>query len=229
MLAFLLMAPFLILVLVPNPSLAAESDGPGGQEKGLPQYKLPGPLHPSNSCQDQAPDKAPANTHVVPLDLSAGVGYWQVAPDKTGTQNPAPAAPNDTPATQYPRDNKVFTFAEQPPRFPGGERELNKFILVNLRYPPEAMKKGETGLVIVQFIVDRNGKILEPTIVKSVGKEIDKEALRLVKSLPDFEPAKQNGIPVEFRYTLPIRYEMARPAPASGKAPPTPAKPSRKQ
>lgn len=85
--------------------------------------------------------------------------------------------------------------------------------MMNLRYPPEAMKAGITGLVIAQFVVNKKGKIQDIGVIKSVSRELDEEVIRIVKSMPDFTPAQQNGQPVSFRYTLPIRFNLANNAP----------------
>lgn len=85
---------------------------------------------------------------------------------------------------------------------------MNNFIKQHLRYPKEALRNGVEGLVVLQFVVDRNGKISEPQAVKTLGMGTDEEAIRVVNLFPNFEPALQNGKPVEFRYTLPIRYGL---------------------
>lgn len=168
-----------------------------------------------------APLKVPASSSQFALqDAIVVVGYSQVIPGKTVTQS------STRPTTFYPRDSKVFSFVEQQPVFPGGMAEMNNFIRENLKYPEEAKKSGIEGLVVVQFVVDRNGKVLDPAIVKPLGAGTDEEVLRLVKSFPDFEPAKQKGTPVEFRYTLPVRFGLAPKDPANGYIPPSKANPS---
>jgi len=128
----------------------------------------------------------------------------------TATENNKPAASakvNTKPETVAPTpDDKIFTFVEQQPVFKGGEQELNKFIRDNLKYPAEALQKNISGLVVVQFTVDKAGNVLDPKIVKSLGAGTDEEAIRLVKMMPPFSPAKQNGRLVTFRYTLPILF-----------------------
>ncbi|MGV3642502.1 MAG: TonB family protein [Adhaeribacter sp.] len=128
-----------------------------------------------------------------------------------------------TPSPRYSRDSKIFSFVEQIARFPGGDVAMNKFIATNLKYPAESLKNKLEGLVVAQFVVDRNGQIHDATIVKSLDAATDAEALRLVKSFPDFEPAKQNGRPVEFRYTLPIRFSLNAKDAAAGNGPPSPS------
>jgi TonB family protein len=169
----------------------------------------------------------PANTTKFALqDATIVVGYSQVIPGKTVTQSSAAPSKEAKPATQYPRDSKIFTFVEQMAIFPGGEKAMNEFIRENLKYPAEALKNKTEGLVVAQFVVDRNGKISDPTIVKSLGSEFDEETLRLVKSFPDLVPAKQNGKPVELRYTLPIRFGLNPKSPATGNVPLTQNNPS---
>ena len=105
-------------------------------------------------------------------------------------------------------EDKIFTFVEQQPSFPGGESELNKYIKKNLKYPPAALRNGLEGLVVVQFVVNREGEISDVAVVKKLGGGTDEEAMRVVKMMPKFAPAKQNGRPVSFRYTLPVRFGL---------------------
>jgi len=105
-------------------------------------------------------------------------------------------------------EDKVFTFAEQPSQFPGGEGELQKFLKKNIKYPPAALRNGIEGLVIVQFVVNKEGEISDVQVVKKLGGGTDEEAMRVVKMMPKFTPAKQNGRPVSYRYTLPVRFGL---------------------
>ncbi len=105
-------------------------------------------------------------------------------------------------------EDKIFTFVEQQPSFPGGEGEMNKFIKKNLKYPPAALRNGLEGLVVVQFVVNKEGEISDVQVVKKLGGGTDEEAQRVIKMMPKFAPAKQNGKPVSFRYTLPVRFGL---------------------
>ncbi len=105
-------------------------------------------------------------------------------------------------------EDKIFTFVEQQPAFPGGESEMNKFIKKNLKYPPAAIRNGLEGLVVVQFVVNKEGEISDVQVVKKLGGGTDEEAQRVIKMMPKFNPAKQNGRPVSFRYTLPVRFGL---------------------
>lgn len=105
-------------------------------------------------------------------------------------------------------EDKIFTFVEQQPTFPGGDSEMNKFIKKNLKYPPAALRNGLEGLVVVQFVVNKEGQISDVQVVKKLGGGTDEEAMRVVKMMPAFTPAKQNGRPVSFRFTLPVRFGL---------------------
>lgn len=105
-------------------------------------------------------------------------------------------------------ENKVFTAVEQMPQFPGGEAELMKYISKNLKYPPVAMENNIQGRVTIQFVVTKTGKIGEVKVARGKDPDLDKEAVRVVKSLPDFIPGKMNGQAVNVWYTLPITFKL---------------------
>ena len=96
----------------------------------------------------------------------------------------------------------------QPPMFPGGEEALMLFLKVNVKYPQSAAKRNVQGRVVMQFIVDKTGKVGEIKVAKSVDKALDAEATRICKQLPDFYPAMQNGEPVSVWFTLPITFKL---------------------
>jgi len=106
-------------------------------------------------------------------------------------------------------DEKVLTTAEEMPRFPGGEAELMHYLAKNIRYPKEAMEQNVQGRVIVQFVVTSTGKIGDIKVVRGVSPELDREAIRVMGTLPDFIPGKVNGKPVSVWYTLPISFRLS--------------------
>ena len=106
------------------------------------------------------------------------------------------------------KEEKVFTAVEQMPQFPGGEAELMKYISNNIKYPTMAMENNIQGRVVVQFVVTSTGKIGEVKVVRSKDPDLDKEAVRVVKSLPNFIPGKMNGQAVNVWYTLPITFKL---------------------
>ena len=106
------------------------------------------------------------------------------------------------------KEEQVFTAVEQMPQFPGGEAELMKYISNNIKYPTMAMENNIQGRVVVQFVVTKTGKIGEVKVVRSKDPDLDKEAVRVVKSLPNFIPGKMNGQAVNVWYTLPITFKL---------------------
>ena len=105
-------------------------------------------------------------------------------------------------------ESVIYRSVEQMPRFPGGEAALMKYIKAHIQYPAEALKNRIKGHVVVQFVVERTGKIGEVKVVRSVDKDLDKEAIRVVKSLPKFTPGRQNGQDVSVWYTLPVTFTL---------------------
>ena len=105
-------------------------------------------------------------------------------------------------------DERIFTVVEQMPQFPGGEAVLMSSIAQNLKYPVIAQENGIQGKVIVRFLVEKDGSISKVEVVRSLDPACDKEAIRLIRSLPKFIPAKQNGVNVAVWYTLPITFKL---------------------
>ena len=103
---------------------------------------------------------------------------------------------------------EVFISVEQMPQFPGGEAALLKYLSSHINYPPMAAESNIQGRVVVQFVVDKTGKVGEVTVIRSVDKELDREAVRVCKSLPKFVPGRQNGQPVSVWYTLPVTFKL---------------------
>ncbi len=105
-------------------------------------------------------------------------------------------------------DNKVFDVVEQKPQFPGGEAALLKYVSEHIRYPAMAQENNIQGRVIVQFVVTKTGSVGEVKVVRGKDPDLDKEAVRVVKSLPKFVPGKMNGHAVNVWYTLPIQFKL---------------------
>lgn len=111
--------------------------------------------------------------------------------------------------TQAPvEEEKVFDMVEQMPTFPGGQAELLSFIGKNLKYPTIAQENGTQGRVICQFIVGKDGTVRDVQVVKSLDPYCDKEAIRVIRSMPRWIPGKQNGKPVTVKYTVPITFRL---------------------
>ena len=105
-------------------------------------------------------------------------------------------------------DDKVFEVVEQKPQFPGGEAALLKWVSEHIRYPAMAQENNIQGRVIVQFVVTKTGDVGGVKVVRGKDPDLDKEAMRVVKSLPKFVPGKMNGHSVNVWYTLPISFKL---------------------
>ena len=110
--------------------------------------------------------------------------------------------------TPVEKKEEVFRSVEQMPQFPGGDAALTKFLSSHINYPPMAAENNIQGKVIVQFVVGKDGKVGEVKVVRSVDKDLDREAVRVCKMLPKFTPGRQNGQPVSVWYTLPVQFKL---------------------
>lgn len=108
-----------------------------------------------------------------------------------------------------PVKEEVFTAVEQMPQFPGGEAELLKYIASHIKYPTMAAENNIQGRVVVKFVVGKDGRVGEVVVVRGKDPDLDKEAVRVVKTLPNFIPGKMNGEAVSVWYTLPINFKLA--------------------
>ncbi|MCL1942315.1 MAG: TonB family protein [Candidatus Azobacteroides sp.] len=105
-------------------------------------------------------------------------------------------------------DPTICLVAEQQPEFPGGISELMKFLSSHLKYPQAAIDMGIEGKVTVQFVVSKTGAISGIKVLQSLNPVCDKEAVRLISSMPNWIPGRQNGYPVSVYYTIPIRFKI---------------------
>lgn len=112
-------------------------------------------------------------------------------------------------ADEKPKEEeKVFDVVEQMPSFPGGPQALFEYLSKNIRYPAVAEENGVEGKVIVTFVVERDGSITDVVAIKKVDPSLDKEAIRVVKSMPHWIPGKQNGSAVRVKYTVPVTFRL---------------------
>ena len=152
-----------------------------------------------------------------------------VMPDNTSSYNHSEAA-ESTPATTADRNNAVLlkkkavhgraiidmhdaaksnAKVEVMPSFPGGETSLNKFVEDNLQYPEEALENNVEGRVLITFDVDETGKIYRPNVVSNkLGYGLEEEALKVIKSMPQWNPGRLQGKNVKTTFTLPIVYQL---------------------
>ena len=105
-------------------------------------------------------------------------------------------------------ETKVFDVVEQMPSFPGGPSALMQYLSSNIKYPVVAEENGVQGRVVCTFVVEKDGSITDVRVVKSVDPSLDKEAVRVVKSMPKWIPGKQNGSAVRVKYTVPVTFRL---------------------
>ena len=105
-------------------------------------------------------------------------------------------------------ETKVFDVVEQMPSFPGGPSALMQYLSSNIKDPVVAEENGVQGRVVCTFVVEKDGSITDVRVVKSVDPSLDKEAVRVVKSMPKWIPGKQNGSAVRVKYTVPVTFRL---------------------
>lgn len=106
-------------------------------------------------------------------------------------------------------EETIFTVVEESAMFPGGQEELMKYISENLRYPQQAREEGTQGLVYVTFVVEKDGSLTDIRILRDLGNGCGEEAVRIVKTMPKWIPAKQRGKEVRMQYNLPVKFTLA--------------------
>ena len=138
-------------------------------------------------------------------ELSSAKVNDLVASMKTNQAETASVAVKDT----LTPDESVFEVVEQMPEFPdGGMAGLMEYFKKNLRYPEEAKKAGTQGRVVVQFLINKNGAISDASVLRSVDRLLDAEAVRLVRSMPKWKPGMQKGKAVTVKYTVPVLFSL---------------------
>ena len=120
----------------------------------------------------------------------------------------AVAAPPPPPAPKPEVATKVFDVVEEMPSFPGGNAALMSYLNGNTKYPVVAQENGVQGRVIISFVVERDGSISDVRVARSVDPSLDREAQRVVKSMPRWTPGKQNGQTVRVKYTVPVVFRL---------------------
>ena len=121
-------------------------------------------------------------------------------------------AKDDIAAPEPPKhvveETKIFTVVEQMPMYPGGVAALMGYLRDNIKYPTVAAENGVQGRVVVGFVVERDGSITDVNILRGVDPSLDREAMRVVKSMPRWNPGKQNGSAVRVKYQVPVSFRL---------------------
>ncbi|MCB9224046.1 MAG: energy transducer TonB [Crocinitomicaceae bacterium] len=119
------------------------------------------------------------------------------------------AAVNNANSFFMPQDTMVYDMPEQMPEFPGGADAMDHYFADNIKYPPVAKEKGIQGKVYVQFIVEKDGSVTQVKVRRGAHELLDKEAVRVVKMMPNWKPGSMRGKVVRTRYTVPIIFALS--------------------
>lgn len=106
------------------------------------------------------------------------------------------------------KDDKVYDITEEPPSFPGGQAAMKTYLARNIKYPPTAMKNKIEGRVILQFVVRADGSISDTHVMRGISPELDAEAVRVIANMPKWNPGKQDGKPVNVKFTIPVSFKL---------------------
>lgn len=152
---------------------------------------------------------AKANGHVVKMLFTLPITFCLPQKDEKPTDLPPASQPSKSPVVAIDYNSNVAlgepaTFA----KFPGGTEALLKYLKKNIKYPRGAEIYGISGRVVCTFIVEKDGSISDVKVARSVHPSLDKEAVRIISTMPKWTPAMQNGKPVRTRYNLPVTFTM---------------------
>lgn len=114
---------------------------------------------------------------------------------------------------------RIYSVVEEMPEYPGGMKAFVNYLKRKLVYPPQAKKENLEGVVAVQFVVEKDGRITSPTVVRSLRADMDSAALTAIRNMPNWIPAREHGMRVRCKYSVPVQFKIERPKPAPKKTP----------
>lgn len=114
---------------------------------------------------------------------------------------------------------RIYSVVEEMPEYPGGMKAFVNYLKRKLVYPPQAKKENLEGVVAVQFVVEKDGRITSPTVVRSLQADMDSAALTAIRNMPNWIPAREHGMRVRCKYSVPVQFKIERPKPAPKKTP----------
>lgn len=114
---------------------------------------------------------------------------------------------------------RIYSVVEEMPEYPGGMKAFVNYLKRKLVYPPQAKKENLEGVVAVQFVVEKDGRITSPTVVRSLRADMDSAALTAIRNMPNWIPAREHGIRVRCKYSVPVQFKIEHPKPAPKKTP----------
>ncbi|WP_304318333.1 M56 family metallopeptidase [Phocaeicola plebeius] len=149
----------------------------------------------------------PAFALLVAGNISCSQDASQTEDTKEEVVAPVSPKAKEAPADSTAKE-EVFMVAEQMPEYPGGMKEMLKFLQENVKYPENAMKNNVQGRVIVQFVVEKDGTLTEFKVARSVDPDLDAEALRVLQTMPKWKPGMQRGKIVRVKFTVPVSFKL---------------------
>lgn len=163
---------------------------------------------------DEPPPPPPEPEVVTPTELNVVADNVEVADvdiNAEDDQNQAQqeyVAPVVETVEEDVKDEEIFVSVEKMPEFPGGEEKLYKYLRDNLKYPDMATQQNIQGKVYVQFVVEKDGSIANPKVLRDIGGGCGDEALRVVRAMPKWNPGIQRTKKVRVQYTLPVNFQL---------------------
>ena len=180
---------------------------PGGGSTEAPGHQVGGhlPLGPHLQAGIQK------DRHGILVEVA--VGHVEVEEIQINTEDDKDVEVVIAPPVEAPVEEEeeevIFVVVESMPEFPGGQQAMMRYIAENIKYPVIAQENGIQGRVICQFVVEKDGKVSDIQVVRSSGEaSLDKEAVRVINSMPKWKPGKQRGKPVRVKYTLPVNFRL---------------------
>jgi len=171
----------------------------------------PPPVEPPPPLQESVAFKPPV---VVPHDVEEPPPPAEVLAESnpgTVTQegNGAVDLPSEVTAIEEPVDDKPVLYAEQPAEFPGGEAAMYTFIKNKTKFPEQALDAGVEGTVYVNFVVDKEGKVVNIKVIRDAGYGTGDAVVEAIKKMPAWKPAKQNGRVVSLQFSIPVKFNFS--------------------
>jgi len=112
------------------------------------------------------------------------------------------------PVEEASDEDQVYEVVENNPEFPGGDEALMAYLQKNIKYPAIAQDNGIQGRVIIEFVVNRDGSVVDPKVMKSLDPSCDKEAMRVIKAMPKWKPGRQRGKAVRVKFRVPVLFRL---------------------
>ncbi len=182
-----------------------------------PEEEVPPVTQPIFTAAPPPPAEAPQVAEILDIvDNDEEIEEEQIqTSEDTNEAVSGPSAPVSGPVMTGPAvveeasdEGEIFQVVEQMPEFPGGMEALLAYLGKNIKYPASAQENNIQGRSVIEFVVNKDGSIVDPKVIKSLDPACDKEALRVIKAMPKWTPGKQRGKAVRVKYTVPVTFRL---------------------